>query len=150
MSTSKQCGSVTVHSNDSFHASLKEFGLQDRVRAPGFVGERADLLAELRRAHVFVFTHVTPESPRCLLESLASGTPIVGYNSAYAEELTAGRGGGTFVQMGNWEALGGEIVALGKDRSRLRQLISEAADNGKRFNDEAVFRERSKLIRTYS
>jgi glycosyltransferase involved in cell wall biosynthesis len=136
--------------HDSFHACLKEFGLQDRVRAPGFVGERANLLDELRRAHLFVFTHVTPESPRCLLEALVSGTPIVGYNSAYAEELTAGRGGGAFVQMGNWEALGREVVALGKDRSKLGQLISEAAENGKRFNDEAVFRERSELIRRYS
>jgi hypothetical protein len=51
------------------------------------------LLAELRRAHVFVFTHVTPESPRCLLEALVSGSPIVGYKSAFAEEVTTGRGG---------------------------------------------------------
>jgi glycosyltransferase involved in cell wall biosynthesis len=134
----------------SFHARLKELGLQDCVRAPGFVGERADLLVELRRAHLFIFTHVTPESPRCLLEALVSGTPIVGYNSAYADELTASRGGGAFVQMGDWDALGREVVTLGNDRSKLRQLISDAAENGKRFNDEAVFRERSELIRKYS
>jgi glycosyltransferase involved in cell wall biosynthesis len=135
---------------DSFHDCLREFGLQDRVRAPGFVGERMKLLAELRRAHIFVFTHVTPESPRCLLEALVSGTPIVGYSSAYAEDLTAGKGGGAFVKVGDWEALGREVVALDNGRCKLEQLISEAAENGKRYNDEAVFRERSELIRRYS
>jgi glycosyltransferase involved in cell wall biosynthesis len=136
--------------HDDFHACLDQLGLRDYVRAPGFISERATLLAELRRAHLFVFTHVTPESPRCLLEALISGSPIVGYRSAFADELTADRGGGAYVALGDWQALGAKIAELASDRSRLAGLIAEAAENGSRFNDEAVFRERSELIRRYS
>jgi glycosyltransferase involved in cell wall biosynthesis len=136
--------------HDDFHARLDQLGLRDHVRAPGFISERATLLAELRRAHIFAFTHVTPESPRCLLEALVSGSPIVGYQSAFAEELTAGRGGGSYVPLGNWQALGVQIAELAKNRTGLLGLIAEAAENGSRFNDEAVFRERSELIRRYS
>jgi glycosyltransferase involved in cell wall biosynthesis len=135
--------------NDSFHLLMDELGLGKQVRAPGFV-DRSTLLHELRLAHVFIFTHVTPESPRCLLEALVSGAPIVGYSSAYAEELTEVFGGGAFVQIGDWQALGEKIAALSGNRSELVKLIDKAAENGKRFNDEAVFRERSELIRRYS
>jgi glycosyltransferase involved in cell wall biosynthesis len=136
--------------NDSFHSLVDELGLCKQVRAPGFVANRSTLLHELRLAHVFVFTHVTPESPRCLLEALVCGTPIVGYNSAYAEELTEGFGGGAFVPISDWQALGEKIAALSRNRAELVELIGKAAANGKRFNDEAVFRERSELIRRHS
>ena len=136
--------------HDDFHASLDQLGLRDHVRAPGFISERATLIAELRRAHIFAFTHVTPESPRCLLEALVSASPIVGYQSAFAEELTAGRGGGDYVPLGDWQALGAKIAELANNLSRLAGLIADAAENGSRFNDEAVFRERSLLIRRYS
>jgi glycosyltransferase involved in cell wall biosynthesis len=68
--------------NDSFHLLMEELGLRKHVRAPGFVANRTTLLHELRRAHIFIFAPVTPESPRCLLEALVSGTPVVGYRSA--------------------------------------------------------------------
>jgi glycosyltransferase involved in cell wall biosynthesis len=136
--------------HDDFQACIDQLGLREHVRAPGFIAERATLLAELRRAHIFVFTHVTPESPRCLLEALVSGSPIVGYKGAYVEELIAGRGGGTFVPLGDWQALGAKVAELAGDRSRLARLIADAAENGSRFNDEAVFRERSELIRRYA
>jgi glycosyltransferase involved in cell wall biosynthesis len=135
---------------DSFHLLMDKLGLRKQVRAPGFVANRSILLHELRLAHVFVFTHVTPESPRCLLEALVCGTPIVGYNSAYAEELTEAFGGGVFVQIGDWQALGEKVAALSGNRSELVKLIGKAAENGKRFNDKAVFRERSELIRRHS
>jgi glycosyltransferase involved in cell wall biosynthesis len=136
--------------HDDFHACIGQLGLRDYVRAPGFISERATLLAELRQAHIFVFTHVTPESPRCLLEALISGSPIVGYQSAFAEELTAGRGGGAYVPLGDWRALGAKVAELAAHRQKLAALIAEAAENGSRFNDEAVFRERSELIHKYS
>jgi glycosyltransferase involved in cell wall biosynthesis len=136
--------------HNDFQACLDQLGLRDYVRAPGFISERDTLLNELRRAHIFVFTHVTPESPRCLLEALISGSPIVGYQSAFADELTAGRGGGAYVPLGDWHALGAKIAELANHPSRLAGLIAEAAENGSRFNDEAVFRERSELIRRYS
>jgi len=135
---------------EEFHALVDQLGLGRLIRAPGFVG-RSELIEELRRAHLFVFTHVTPESPRCLLEALVSGAAIVGYDNLFARDLCAnGHGGGAFVPIGDDQALGDEIARLATDRVRLRQLIQQAAENGKRFNDQAVFEERSQLIRKYS
>ena len=113
---------------------------------PGFVRDRAELLSQMRRSHMLLFTHVTPESPRCLLESLLSGTPIVGYKNKFAAELTSSRGGGSFTEIHDYEALGRRIAQLAADRPQLRQLTLDAAANGRRFSDVQVFAERSELI----
>jgi glycosyltransferase involved in cell wall biosynthesis len=130
-------------------AEIRRLKLEGIVRMPGFLSNRAQLLAELRAAHLMAFTHVTPESPRCLLESLISGTPIIGYENKFATDLTTGYGGGSFVSIHDWENLGRRMAALAVDRDKLRSLIQEAAHNGSRFNDAAVFAERSELIRRF-
>lgn len=136
--------------NEEFHALIDQLRLRTRIRAPGFV-DRSTLLDELRRAHLFVFTHITPESPRCLLEALVAAAPIIGYDNPFARDLCAnGYGGGAFVPIGDHQALGEEIASLAADRTLLQQLILQASENGKRFNDQAVFEERSQLIRKYS
>lgn len=125
-------------------------GLSHVVRFAGFVAGRAELLRAVQQADAFVFTHVTPESPRNLLEALVSGTAIVGYGNAYAVNLLEGRGGGELVQVHGWASLGQALAALAKDRARLAQLTAEAAANGRRFTDAAVFAERSELIKRYA
>ena len=124
----------------------KRLDLGTIMEFPGFVRDRAKLLAELRRSHMLLFTHVTPESPRCLLESLLSGTPIVGYQNKFAAELTWSLGGGSFAAIHDYEALGRRIAQLASDRPQLRQLTLDAAANGRRFSDVQVFAERSELI----
>lgn len=121
-------------------------GLGERVELPGFVGDHAAVLEEMREAHAFLFCHLTPESPRCLLEALASGCPLLGYRSAYSADLLA-RGGGVLVPMGDVEALAREVGALAGDRDRLGRLIRAAAADGAPFTDEAVFRHRAVAIR---
>jgi len=130
-------------------AELKRLRLEGTVLLPGFLGSRPQLLEALRSSHMMVFTHVTPESPRCLIEALISGTPIVGYQSEYSRDLTATLGGGSLVPMHDWEALGKRIAVLIADRSKLKGLICDAAKNGERFNDKAVFSERSDLIKQF-
>lgn len=124
-------------------------GLGDRVELPGFVGDHAAVLEEMRRAHAFLFCHLTPESPRCLMEALASGCPILGYGSAYSADLIARNGGGVLVPMGDAEALAQEVAGLAGDRDRLGRLIRAAAADGAPFTDEAVFHHRSELIRRH-
>jgi glycosyltransferase involved in cell wall biosynthesis len=131
-------------------AEAARLNLDDIVSYPGFVADRATLLNNLRSAHALVFTHVTPESPRNLLESLVSGTPILGYTSAYAGNLLAERGGGALVPMHDVQALGQLIVEMSRDRNRLVELTKQAAANGRRFTDTAVFAERSQLVKEYA
>lgn len=124
-----------------------DLNLLDIVSFPGFVEERRKLLEYLRDAHMLVFTHLTPESPRCLIESFVSATPIVGYQNAYAQDLLEGYGGGAFAKLRDAAGLGKLIAGLDQDRPRLAELIRQAGKNGARWNDEEVFRRRSNLLK---
>jgi glycosyltransferase involved in cell wall biosynthesis len=131
-------------------AEATRLHLHDIVHFPGFLADRAALLDRIRRAHILLFTHVTPESPRILLEALVSGTPIVGFDTGYATNLLEGHGGGAIAPLQNTEALASHITTLATNRPHLVQLTHEAAKNGRRFTDAAVFAERSALIHEHA
>jgi glycosyltransferase involved in cell wall biosynthesis len=132
---------------DEMRSHRDQLNLADCVQLPGFLADREKMLAKLRDAHLMVFTHITPESPRCLLEGLICGTPLAGYDSDFARDLTMERGGGSYVPKHDWRKLGELIASIATDRESLHQLISEAAANGSRFNDRDVFHERSEIIK---
>ena len=96
-----------------------------------------------------LFCHKTPESPRCLIEALTCGTPIVGYDSAFPRELIEANGGGSLVARDDVAALATAVIGLAQDRRQLAALIHAAARDGAQFDDETVFRHRSELIRTH-
>lgn len=134
---------------DEMKALIEKLDLNSCIEVTGWEKNRDKLLQRIKESHMMVFTHVTKESPRCLIEALVCGTPIVGYQNSYADELIGDFGGGKFVPMGNWQKLGDLLVTLSKERQQLSNLIREAGENGKRFNDEAVFHERSNLIKKH-
>jgi glycosyltransferase involved in cell wall biosynthesis len=135
---------------DQALAAATRLDIDDVVSFPGFVASRPELLHRLREAHMLVFTHITAESPRILLEALVSGTPIVGYDNPYAVNLLEAKGGGVLVPIHDTQTLGAVIAALAGDRRRLASMTQEAANNGRRFTDAAVFAERSALIKKYA
>jgi glycosyltransferase involved in cell wall biosynthesis len=130
-------------------ALIAERGLEGHVATPGFSSDRSAILADLRGADVFLFCHKTPESPRCLIEALASGTPIVGYDGAFARDLIRNNGGGELVPVNDVEALAEQVVNLVRDSDRRATLIYNAAKDGAPFDDVSVFRHRSELIREH-
>ncbi|MBN8832220.1 MAG: glycosyltransferase [Sphingomonadales bacterium] len=129
-------------------ARVEALGLADRISFPGALTDRAKLLAALRAAHVMLFCHLTPESPRCLIEALVSGTPIVGYGSAYPEDLVAAHGGGLLTAM-DPAALSKALLGLAQDRQALGLLCEKARQDGAGMTDEAVFDHRAQLMKTY-
>ena len=133
----------------AMRARVAELGLQDRIALPGMVADRGAVFAALRRAQVFLFCHRTPESPRCLIEALASATPIVGYDGGFARDLIARAGGGVLVPPGDVAALAAALVGLAQDRARLADLIGRAAQDRAGFDDESVFRHRSDVIKAH-
>lgn len=133
-----------------FELQLKEFGLQALIDTPGFVEDRSQVAAYYRSADIFLFTHVTPESPRCLLEALRLGVPIVGYDSAFARDLVSVHGGGVLVPCGDQAALAETVRALIDCPAQLNQLKNRALQDGARFTSKAVFEERSRLIKAYT
>lgn len=133
----------------AMRAQVDRLGLGEHVALPGFVRDRAAILKALRRAHVFVFCHKTPESPRNLIEALVSGTPLVGYDSPFPRDLIAANGGGILSPKDDVKALVSTLIKVAGDRLRLADLINRAALDGGPFNDAAVFSHRSELIRAY-
>ncbi len=128
---------------------IAQRGLNEAIELLGFESDRGKLLKRIRESHLMLHTHVTLESPRCLIESLTCGTPIIGYASQYAQNLLKNFGGGMFVPINEWQQLGELLRSLSQDRQQLSQLIEEAGRNGARFHDQIVFQERSALIKQY-
>lgn len=123
-----------------------ELGLSDRVHLPGFEGDRQKLLSLMRSSDIFMFCHKTLESPRCLIESLVCGCPIVGYGSPYSRGLVEKYGGGAFVTRDDVFSLAREITRLHYDRGSLVKLIEESASSGKLYNEDEVYRYRAQLM----
>lgn len=126
-------------------ARAEALGLTGCVGFAGHVGDRETLLARLRAAHLFLFCHKTPESPRCLIEALVSACPILGYDSAYPAGLIE-TGGGRLSPLGDVTALADALAALDADRAALARLVRDAATTGRRFDEETLYRERAELI----
>lgn len=131
-------------------AEAHRLQLDGIVQIPGFSVRHAEMLERLQAAHALVFTHITPESPRNLIEALVCGTPILGYNNAYAVDLLATKGGGALVPIHDTHALGALIADLAQDRNPLAEMTQQAAVNGRRFTDAAVFAERSDLVKRFA
>ena len=134
---------------EEMRSRIELLGLGSRVSAPGHASNREMVLDAMREAHLFMFCHLTPESPRCLIEALVSACPIVGYGSAYASDLIAGNDGGVLVERGDVSGLAQAVVDLAGNRAKLSTLMRRAALDGAPFDDVSVFRHRSELIKEH-
>lgn len=130
-------------------ARIARAGLAGQVTLAGFIEDHSEVLQQLRAGHVFMFCHKTPESPRCLIEALTCGTPILGYGGAYARDLIAEHGGGALVARSDTEALAHQVAGLDRDRARLARLINNARADGEPFTDMRVFAHRSEMLKRH-
>lgn len=128
------------------HKQLADLGVGDAVSFAGFVAHK-EMLAEICQTDAFVFTHLTDESPRCLIEALSAGLPLVGYDSAYARDLVGASDAGLFVPRGDVDALTQALKDLAADPDRLAHMAREARRVAEPFNDEDIFRERAEIIK---
>jgi len=119
----------------------------DELRFEGFVSDPEKVRAAYREADLLLFCHLTDESPRNLIESLHSATPLIGYCDPYSAELTGEKGAGILVQRGDTAALIEAIAALDADRPRLSDLIHRAGLSATHLTRANVFRHRSEIIR---
>lgn len=123
-------------------------GLDDRdLRFEGFVSDPEQVRAFYREAQVLLFCHLTNKSPRNLIESLHSATPLIGYGDPFSAGLVAEKGAGILVPRGDKAALVQVLSDLARDRDRLAGLIRAAADSVSHLTRDQVFRHRSEIIR---
>ena len=123
--------------------------LQNIIHLCGFLDNLEDVLSEIKKADLFLMTHLYPESPRCIKESLVSGTPILGYWSQFAEDVIQNNQGGYLTQKNNIEQLGEKIAEIAANRKVLKPLITQAAKLGERFTEDQVFLERSHILKKH-
>jgi len=135
---------------EELRAAVTERGLTDYVSFAGAEMDRGKVLGILRDADLFVFCHLTPESPRCLIEALMSGLPILGFESSYAADLLNGHAaGGELVPLHDTVGLSKAILACIEDPARARNMAEAARAIGTNFSDVTVFRHRSDLIKEF-
>ncbi len=117
--------------------------LLDRIRFVGAV-DHAHFIDALRSFDAFMFCHKTQESPRCLVEALICGRPIVGYDSPYPRNLILTNGGGLLVSP-DPKALACAIKKLGTQK---KALTIRARMDGVLFDADTVFRHPSDLMKS--
>jgi glycosyltransferase involved in cell wall biosynthesis len=135
--------------HEAMRHRVQQLRLADRIHFPGFITDRGQLLDFLKGCHLCLFCHKVPESPRCLIEALVCGCPIIGYDSPYPRDLIAGNAAGVLTPRHDVTALAAALATLQADRQQLAELVRRTAHAAESFNDEAVFRHRSELIKQY-
>ena len=133
---------------ESMRREVEQRGLSDVCNFPGKLGREA-VKAAMTEADIFLFCHMTKESPRYLVEALASGTPIVGFGTDYSRSLVRKRGGGAFVERGDVAGLANLVTDYAADRDKLKDLVRGAAASGRMLDRDAAINERIGLMKQY-
>jgi colanic acid/amylovoran biosynthesis glycosyltransferase len=128
-------------------ARVAALGLEGQVHLLGFEDNRDVLLAAMRDSDLLMFCHKTLESPRCLIEALVSGCPLVGYDTAYPRGLVEARGGAALSARDDVDALAATVDGLHRDRRALAALVTAAAASGELYNEDAVYAHRANLMK---
>lgn len=132
---------------DAMKAKASELGINDtQLTLPGFVSDRAKVLETFRRAQFLLFCHMTDESPRNLIESLHSATPLVGFSDAFSAALVAEQGAGSLVSRGDVDALVEIVADLDANRSKLTDLIEAASKSARHLTRQQVFKDRAEIM----
>ena len=101
-------------------------------KAIKFLGFRADRLDILRSLDLFVLTSLSEGIPRCLMEALGMGTPIVAYDIPGVDQLVKHEETGLLAPVGNVEILASYWQRMLNDEKFSQRM----ADNGLVFVNE--------------
>jgi glycosyltransferase involved in cell wall biosynthesis len=119
--------------------------LESKVSFPGAL-DQLEVIESLKRSDAFVFCHKTKESPRCLIEALLCGLPLVGYGSDYSQDLIKENSGGMLSPPGDVLELVNSLVTI-SDRPTLRKVSERAFRDARRFTIEHIFQSRAQLMK---
>jgi len=127
----------------------QDLGIEAYVDFAGFTGNKESVFKILNGADIFLFCHKSRESPRCLIEAIATGCALIGYEGEYQRGLVKTHGGALFVPIGDWMALGDALIQINADRDRLAKLIYDAHTSGSFFDKENAYRQRIDMVINY-
>lgn len=133
---------------DEMQGVVQDRGLTSCCELPGNA-DREAVFSALQSADMFLFCHMTKESPRCLVEALAAGAPLIGFGTDYSRSLVRQAGGGAFVERGDVEGLAEIVEHYALNRNELVDLIVQAAASGDRLDRDTAISERISLMKQY-
>jgi glycosyltransferase involved in cell wall biosynthesis len=108
---------------DQLRALVKELGIGDRVT---FTGYREDRMAFLKGFDVFVLPSRSEGIPRCLMEAMAAGVPIVASDIPGCRNLVDGSSTGLLFPVGDERALRERVVELSESPERRDSIVEGA------------------------
>lgn len=77
-----------------------------------FLGFRSDRLELVKNFDAFLMTSALEGIPRCLMEAMAIGTPVVAYDIPGVDQLIEDRVTGLLCEHGNWKSLAETCIHL--------------------------------------
>lgn len=95
----------------------------DRIE---FLGFRKDRLALVKTFDVFLMTSSLEGIPRCLMESMVIGTPVIAYDIPGVNELIHDGETGLLAPMGDFRQLGTQVIRL-VENPKLRLALARKA-----------------------
>jgi glycosyltransferase involved in cell wall biosynthesis len=104
-------------------AIVAELGIADRVT---FTGYREDRMAFLKGFDVFVLPSRSEGIPRCLMEAMAAGIPIVASDIPGCRNLVDGSSTGLLFPVGDEQALRERVVELSDSAERRASIVDVA------------------------
>ena len=108
---------------DQLRTLVKELGIGDRVT---FTGYREDRMAFLKGFDVFVLPSRSEGIPRCLMEAMAAGVPIVASDIPGCRNLVDGSSTGLLFPVGDEQALRERVVELSGSPERRDSIVEGA------------------------
>jgi glycosyltransferase involved in cell wall biosynthesis len=132
---------------EELQARVAAEGLDGQVAFEGFVADRDAVRAAQRWAQVFLFCHLTDESPRAPIEALYAATPLVGFSDPFAADLVEEKGAGDLVARGDVTGLADVLQGLAGDRATLQDLIDRAHASARNLTRSKVFAERAAQVK---
>lgn len=109
-----------------------ELGIDDCVH---FYGERADVLAFLKRSDIFAITSYREGLSNAVMEAMSVGLPVVASNVGGNPELVTHDRSGMLFPSDDHETLAAMLVELLEDPAKLKRLADNAYKAAQRFHD---------------
>jgi glycosyltransferase involved in cell wall biosynthesis len=113
---------------------VSEAGLQDRVH---FLGFRRDIPELLSAADALVHPTEREGLPKCVLEAMSVGTPVIATNIRGNADLL-GDGRGLLYPLGDTSALAACIVRVIEDKAAVAEMTARASEHVKNYKLERV------------
>lgn len=106
-------------------AALKGKVQQERIAGVHLLGYRRDVPSILNAADLFVLTSRREGLPRCIMEAMAAGKPVVATRVRGNRDLVEDKVTGYLVELGDVEGLARALAQLTEDK-QLRRKMGEA------------------------